>query len=258
MRLFCSERFPFYARLAEVKRTQEGWHPNLFRVRSSLDHFHNYCKDDLVVSHPFHKEREMDGARKISYTIGKNALDRDAGYAGGDSCENFPWDCVAGVGVVVGGDRLSGLRSNNCNFVAGFDAGDPGHVEDCMVHADAADKGSALAADEETEAVTEGAVESVGVAHRNQREPHGLSGSEGSVVADDSAGGNGTDAHDGGLPGEHGLELRVSRSEGWRLREFEGRVEAGRDAVEREAGAQHRFHPMTGGDGYDCIAHSAD
>jgi hypothetical protein len=30
-----------------------------------LEQFHNFCKVDFVVSHPFHKEREMDGARSF-------------------------------------------------------------------------------------------------------------------------------------------------------------------------------------------------
>jgi hypothetical protein len=30
-----------------------------------LEHFHNFCRVDFVVSHPFHKEREMDGARSF-------------------------------------------------------------------------------------------------------------------------------------------------------------------------------------------------
>jgi hypothetical protein len=33
--------------------------------RSYLEHFDNFCKVDFVVSHPFHKEREMDGARSF-------------------------------------------------------------------------------------------------------------------------------------------------------------------------------------------------
>ena len=30
-----------------------------------LAHFHNFCKVDFEVSHPFHKKREMDGARRF-------------------------------------------------------------------------------------------------------------------------------------------------------------------------------------------------
>jgi len=33
-----------------------------------------------VVSHPFHKEREKDGARRIPYTISENALRFTAGF----------------------------------------------------------------------------------------------------------------------------------------------------------------------------------
>ena len=99
------------------------------------------------------------------------------------------------------------LGSENDDFVAGFDAGNLGHVEDRVVHADAADQRRALAADQKAEAVAEAAVEAVGVAGGDKRDAHGLGGHKGSVVADDGAGGNGADAHDRGLPGEHRLQV---------------------------------------------------
>src|ERR1017187_7324146 len=37
-------------------------------LKIDLEHFHNFCKVDFVVSHPFHKEREMDGARSFLTT----------------------------------------------------------------------------------------------------------------------------------------------------------------------------------------------
>jgi hypothetical protein len=33
--------------------------------KADLGHFHGSCRVGLVVSHPFHKEREMDGAQSI-------------------------------------------------------------------------------------------------------------------------------------------------------------------------------------------------
>jgi hypothetical protein len=33
--------------------------------KTTPEHFHNFCNVDFVVSHPFHKEREMDGARSF-------------------------------------------------------------------------------------------------------------------------------------------------------------------------------------------------
>ena len=45
-----------------------------FLLYSTLEHFHSSCSVGLVVSHPFHKEREMDGARSILTLSVKNAL----------------------------------------------------------------------------------------------------------------------------------------------------------------------------------------
>jgi hypothetical protein len=48
----------------------QGWGIRTFLgdpARSSLDleHYHCSCRVEFVVSHPFHKEREMDGARSF-------------------------------------------------------------------------------------------------------------------------------------------------------------------------------------------------
>jgi hypothetical protein len=37
----------------------------LFVILQRLEHFHSFCEADFVVSHPFHREREMDGARSF-------------------------------------------------------------------------------------------------------------------------------------------------------------------------------------------------
>jgi hypothetical protein len=37
----------------------------LFVISQRLEHFHSFCEADFVVSRPFHKERELDGARSF-------------------------------------------------------------------------------------------------------------------------------------------------------------------------------------------------
>jgi hypothetical protein len=105
---------------------------------------------------------------------------------------------------------------------------------------------------QQAEAVAEPPVESVGVARGHQRQPHRLGGHKGAVVAHHRAGGNLSHPHHARLPCEHRLQLGARGGQRLRFRRLgrlKLRVEARRQAVERQPGPQHRLHPVAGGKG---------
>ena len=171
------------------------------------------------------------------------------GTRGADARENFPGNGARGCGVVEGGDGFAALRAENHDLVAGCDAGNLRHIQNRLIHADAAHERRALAAHQQTEAVAERAVEAVGVARGDERQAHGLGGDEGCVVTDGCAGGNRAHAGDRGLPREHGLERSARGGERGRLvrRRSKGGIELRNEAVEREAGTQQGLHAVAGG-----------
>src|ERR1700722_441170 len=129
----------------------------------------------------FPRVLRLSGARLHGY----------AWHARRDARENLPGNRGGGFGVVESRYGLvagfAGLRAENYNLVAVFDAGNFGHVENNLIHADAADDGRALAANQETEPIAKRASEAVSVTGGDERKAHRLGGNEGSVVTDSRA-----------------------------------------------------------------------
>src|SRR5579859_3333938 len=107
--------------------------------------------------------------------------------------------------MIEGGDGVASLLADQHDFVAGCNAGNVGNVEDRLIHADASDERRTLAADKDTEVISQLTIETVRVPRRNECEPHRLRGDKRAVVADGRAGSNGSHADDPGFPAKHGM-----------------------------------------------------
>ncbi len=141
----------------------------------------------------------------------------------------------------------SPLTAEEDDFVAGGHIRNVGHVNDGLIHADAPDERGTLAADKQAEAIAELAIKAVGISRGDECKAHGLGGDEGSVVADDCAGLDGSHADYLRFPTEHGAQFAASLVEGDGFRGREGGIVFGDQSIEREARAHQGFHSVARG-----------
>ena len=113
--------------------------------------------------------------------------------------------------------------------------------------------GRTLAADKQAEVIAELAIEAVGISRGDKRETHGLGGDEGSVVADDGAGRDGSHADDLRFPTEHGSQFAASLAERDGLCGRECGIVLGNESVERKAGTHQGFHFVARGKRRDLV-----
>src|SRR5262249_10920659 len=99
-----------------------------------------------------------------------------------------------------------------------------------------------LASHKKAELISKFSIKAIAIAHGKQSQLHRLSCNECSVVADCCSRRHASNTNHLCLPTEHGLELLVCSRPTCRFIAFETGVKFGRETVESQSRAQHRFH----------------